>query len=282
MGYPSFHDLEYWKPMWDALVDTDTVLNVHIGSSGRLAITAPDAPMDVMITLQPMNIVQAAADLLWSNPIKAYPDLKIALSEGGTGWIPYFLDRVDRTYEMHSTWTGQDFGGKKPSEVFREHFLTCFISDPVGVELRNQIGIDNICWEADYPHSDSMWPGAPEQLSEVLEANSVPDDEINKMTFENAMRWYHWDPFSHITREQATVGALRKAAEGHDVTIQALSKREHSAGSSDWQSQMSKATVGALRKAAEGHDVSIQALSHHEKGSRGEALHAAARANSGD
>ena len=61
--------------------------------------------MDVMITLQPMNIVQAAADLLWSKPIKKYPDLKIALSEGGTGWIPYFLERADRTYEMHSTWT---------------------------------------------------------------------------------------------------------------------------------------------------------------------------------
>ena len=115
-------------------MDTDTVMNVHIGSSGRLAITAPDAPMDVMITLQPMNIVQAAADLLWSAPIKEYPTLKIALSEGGTGWIPYFLDRVDRTYEMHSTWTDQDFGGKMPSEVFREHFMTCFISDPVGVK----------------------------------------------------------------------------------------------------------------------------------------------------
>ena len=51
----------------------------------------------------------------------------------------------------------------------------------------------------------------------------MPDDEINKMTYENAMRWYHWDPFTHITKEQATVGALRKAAEGHDVSIQALS-----------------------------------------------------------
>ena len=161
MGYPSFHD-DYWTPLWEALVDTDTVMNVHIGSSGRLAITAPDAPMDVMITLQPMNIVQAAADLLWSKPIKKYPDLKIALSEGGTGWIPYFLERADRTYEMHSTWTGQDFKGKLPSEVFREHFLTCFISDPIGVRLRREIGVDNICWEADYPHFGlRCGPGLP-------------------------------------------------------------------------------------------------------------------------
>ncbi|MEV0674778.1 amidohydrolase family protein [Mycobacterium sp. NPDC050441] len=242
MGYPSFHD-DYWTPLWKALCDTNTVLNVHIGSSGKLAITAPDAPLDVMITLQPMNIVQAAADLLWSKPIKDYPDLKVGLSEGGTGWIPYFLERVDRTYEMHSTWTHQNFGGKLPSEVFREHFLTCFISDPVGVALRDKIGIDNISWEADYPHSDSMWPGAPEELWDVLTENNVPDDEINKMTYENAMRWYSFDPFTHIARDQATVGALRKAAEGHDV--------------------------------------SIQALSHHEQGTRGDALHAAARGNSG-
>ncbi len=228
MGFPSFHD-EYWNPLWRALCDTDTVMNVHIGSSGKLAITAPDAPPDVMITLQPMNIVQAAADLLWSKPIKNYPDLKIALSEGGTGWIPYFLERADRTYQMHSTWTGQDFGGKRPSEVFREHFLTCFISDPVGVALRHDIGVDNICWEADYPHSDSMWPGAPEELGRVLAANNVADNEIDKITHLNAMRWYSFDPFTHITREQATVGALRKASEGHDVSIQALSRHQHKA-----------------------------------------------------
>jgi len=224
LGYPSFHD-PFWNPLWKALVDTDTVLSVHIGSSGRLSIPAVDSPPDVMITLQPMNIVQAAADLLWSRPVKDYPDLKIALSEGGTGWIPYFLERLDRTYEMHSTWTLQDFGGKLPSEVFREHFLTCFISDPVGVRLRHDIGIDNISWECDYPHSDSMWPDAPEVLSSVLVRENVPDDEIDKMTHLNAMRWYSFDPFTHVPREQATVGALRAAAAGHDVSIQPRSHK---------------------------------------------------------
>ena len=228
LGYPSFHDA-YWKPLWEALVDTETVLSVHIGSSGKLSIPAADSPPDVMITLQPMNIVQAAADLLWSRPVKDYPNLKIALSEGGTGWIPYFLDRVDRTYDMHATWTAQDFGGKLPSEVFREHFLTCFISDPVGVKLRHDIGIDNIAWEMDYPHSDSMWPAAPEELGTVLIGGGVPDDEIDKMTYQNACRWYSFDPFQHIAKEDANVGALRRAAVGHDISIRSLSHQTRDA-----------------------------------------------------
>ena len=109
--------------------------------------------------------------------------------------------------------------------MFREHFLTCFISDPVGVELRHRIGIDNMAWEADYPHSDSMWPTAPEELHAVFAANAVPDDEIAKMTHENAMRWYSFDPFVHVPREEATVGALRQRDRGHDVSTMSRSTR---------------------------------------------------------
>ena len=167
LGYPSFHDGSLGPAVAGRRATRTWCVSVHLGSSGQLAVTAPDAPVDVMITLQPMNICQAAADLLWSRVIKEFPDIRFALSEGGTGWIPYFLDRLDRTYDMHHLWTGQDFGDKLPSEVFREHFLTCFIADPVGIELRHEIGIDNIAWECDYPHSDSSWPEAPEELDGV-------------------------------------------------------------------------------------------------------------------
>jgi predicted TIM-barrel fold metal-dependent hydrolase len=226
LGLPSFHDA-HWDPMWRALVDDDVVLNVHLGSSGKLAITAPDAPMDVMITLQPMNICMAAADLVWSSVFKEFPSLHVALSEGGTGWIPYFLDRLDRTYDMHHLWTGQDFGDRMPSDVFREHILTCFIADPVGLSLRHEIGIDNMCWEQDYPHSDSSWPTAPEELVEMAARYDVPRDELDKITHENAMRWYHFDPFAHRPREQCTVSALRASVAGHDVSIRAMDQGRH-------------------------------------------------------
>jgi predicted TIM-barrel fold metal-dependent hydrolase len=218
LGFDSFHNPS-WDPVWEAACESDVVVSIHLGSSGQLAITAPDAPVDVMITLQPMNICQAAADLLWSRVFTTFPDIKFALSEGGIGWIPYFLDRLDRTYDMHHLWTGQDFGDQMPSEVFRQHFLTCFIADPVGVKLRHDIGLDNIAWECDYPHSDSSWPYAPEELAAVMAG--VPDDEVNKITYENAMLWYRFDPFAHRAKEASTVAALRAEAAGHDVSVRA-------------------------------------------------------------
>ncbi len=224
LGGPSWHD-DYWAPMLAAAVECDTVISIHLGSSGQLVVTAPDAPMDVMIQMQPMNISTAASDLLWSQVPRKYPDLKIALSEGGTGWIPYFLDRADRTYDMHHLWTGQDFGDTAPSEVFRRNFLTCFIDDPVGIMLRHEIGIENICWEMDYPHSDSTWPTAPERLHGMFDG--VSDDDIDRITHLNAMEWYSYSPFDNLSREECTVGALRARAEGHDVSIKSVLTGRH-------------------------------------------------------
>jgi hypothetical protein len=96
-------------------------------------------------------------------------------------------------------------------------------------QLHHDIGIDNIAWEMDYPHSDSMGRGAPEELGAVLADDRVPDDEMNKMTYENACRWYSFDPFTDIPRTNATVGALRRAVEGHDTSIQARSHHSREA-----------------------------------------------------
>ena len=55
-------------------------------------------------------------------------------------------------------------------------------------------------------------------------AADVPADELAKITYQNACRWYSFDPFAHRTREASTVGALRSEAKGHDVTVRSLDK----------------------------------------------------------
>jgi hypothetical protein len=103
--------------------------------------------------------------------------------------------------------------------VFRRNILACFISDPSGLVMRDRIGIDNIAWECDYPHTDTTWPRSPEHTWSELQAAGVTDKvEIDKITFENACRFYDWDPFQHTPKDQATVGALRALATDVDVT----------------------------------------------------------------
>jgi predicted TIM-barrel fold metal-dependent hydrolase len=237
LGWESFHS-DHWDPFWQACSDEGTIVCLHIGSSSQLMITAPDAPMDVLISLQPINIVQCAADLVWSPVLRKYPDLRIALSEGGIGWIPYLLERIDYVYQHHKAWTGQDFGDKLPSQIFNERIVTCFIDDAFGVENRHHINLDNVCWECDYPHSDSTWPNAPEAAMKYL--SDVPDDEVDKITHANAMRLFRYDPFATRPRAQCTVEALR--AEAADVDTSLRPRRPGGTGTK----QTKAADLGAI------------------------------------
>nr|MDT0663978.1 amidohydrolase family protein [Micromonospora sp. DSM 115978] len=218
LGLPSYHS-NHWDPFWAACSETGTVVALHIGSSSHLINTAADAPVDVMITLTPVNTQLAVADIIWSPVLRKFPKLRFALSEGGTGWIPYLLERIDYVYQHHRAWTHQDFGDKLPSQVFKERFVTCFIDDATGIRLRDQIGIESMTWECDYPHSDSTWPNSPELLAKNL--GGISDAEINKITHLNAMRHFRFDPFVVRPREECTVGALRAAVGEVDVTTTA-------------------------------------------------------------
>lgn len=217
-GLPSYHDIEYWGPVFQTLSDEDVVMCLHIGSGFGAISMAKDAPIDNLIVLATQISAIAAQDLLWGPAMRSYPDLKFAFSEGGIGWIPFFLDRCDRHY-TNQRWLRRDFGGKLPSEVFKEHSLACYVTDPTALKLRHEIGIDIIAWECDYPHSDCFWPDAPEKVLGELDAAGATDAEIDKITWQNSCRFFNWDPFSKIEREDATVGALRAKATDVDVSI---------------------------------------------------------------
>ena len=213
-GAPDYHGDE-WDPAWKAAEETGSVMVFHFGGMPKFM---PRTPFSVMPHVMPFQTAIFASELLWSPMLQRFPKLKLALAEGGIGWIPYFLEKADFVYEHHRAWTGANFGDRLPSQVFREHVQGCFIDDLTGLRNRDSIGIDMITYECDFPHSDSTWPTAPEVLWKSFQAAGLSEEEIDKVTWQNAARWYQFDPFEHRDRSECTVDALRAQATDVDIT----------------------------------------------------------------
>ena len=213
LGMPSIHT-DAWDPLFAACCDTGTVLCCHVGSSSKSASTTPDAPPPVPMNLSSTMSIYTLGDLLWAGFWHRFPALRFALSEGDIGWIPYFLQRAEHTLARHNGWMRHEQPqGLSPTELFHERILVCFIEDRVGMELLDRFNVDNVCWESDYPHSDSSWPNAPEHLASMFDG--VDGTRVAKITHENAMRHFRFDPFASRARERCTAAALR--AEAGDV-----------------------------------------------------------------
>ena len=216
IGLPSIHN-EYWEPFWKACVDYKMVINCHIGTGARAAHPSDESPIDAWITAMPISIANSAADWTFGTFWKRYPDLRMTLSEGGIGWIPYFLERADFTYEHHHEWTFTDFGKERPSDVFKRHVICCFIDDQFGVKNLEYMNTDMVAFEVDYPHSDTVWPNVPEYL--WLSVNGLDPKVIDKITHQNVMREYNYDPISKLGgREKCTVAHLRELGKDVDVS----------------------------------------------------------------
>jgi predicted TIM-barrel fold metal-dependent hydrolase len=236
LGMPSIHSGS-WDPLFAAASDEGAVLCCHVGSSSRSASTSTDAPASTAMSLSSLMSIYTFGDLLWADFWWRFPDLRFSLTEGDIGWIPYFLQRSEHVQARHSAWTQQTFPpGKGPSDVFLERILCCFIDDAVGLELLHRFNVDNVCWEYDYPHSDSSWPHGPEVVAARLDGQ--PADVIAKITHENAMRHYRFDPFQHRSRADSTVKALR--AEAADVdTVTRVGRQADGSDLAYWKQMIS-------------------------------------------
>ncbi|MGB0620098.1 MAG: amidohydrolase family protein [Myxococcota bacterium] len=216
---PSLHD-PCWEPVWKVCNDLQIILNCHIGTGSAPPHPSLDSPIEAWITGMPISIANSASDWITLQAFQRYPDLKMALSEGGIGWVPYLLERADFTNRHHRAWTNSSYGDKKPSDIFRDHIITCFIEDDFGLANRHAIGIDNITLEVDYPHSDCLWPDHPEGLWRSIQSvpGGIPDDELNQITHENVLKLYRFDGMEKAGgRANCTIGALRKLGEKVDT-----------------------------------------------------------------
>ena len=185
LGLPSIHTT-HWDPIWAAVSAAELPITMHIGSSSRYFTTSQDAPWLVHVSLQGIPSVMACADWIFSGVCDRFPKMKTMLSEGGIGWVPYMLETTDRWFHFlrdRGMPTGVD---RLPSEIFAEHVYVCFIEDRIGLKLLDEMPVDNIMWESDFPHQAGHWPHNRKVLAESLA--DVPDDIAVKIAETNARR----------------------------------------------------------------------------------------------
>jgi predicted TIM-barrel fold metal-dependent hydrolase len=193
LGLPSIHDADgHWLPFFEACNETGTVICMHIGSGSKMPSTSADAPPAVGSTLTFANCCFSMVDWLMSGLFSQFTDLKIAYSEGQIGWIPYILERADTVWRENRGWGGvADKVLVPPSELFRDHVYGCFFDDAHGVRCLDEIGVDNVTYETDYPHSDSTWPHTMKIAAEQMAA--LTDVDRHKVMRGNALRMLSLD-----------------------------------------------------------------------------------------
>ncbi len=126
------------------------------------------------------------ADWLLSATLARFRTLNIAYSESQIGWMPYLLERIDRLWEDgHASYEMNPLLTERPSTYFTGRVFGCFFEDDFGLLNRDAIGVDQITFESDYPHSDSTWPNT-RQYAERAMADLSPI-EIQKIIRDNAI-----------------------------------------------------------------------------------------------
>ena len=191
-GFPHINE-RYWDPLWATLQERSMPVCLHIGSAG--------VESDVWDGFQPMtrtsvasvnaisSNLQVMCNIIFSGVLERFPRLSFISVESGLGWVPYMLETADHQYEAQQLWNeGMTI---RPSEYFKRQCYVNFWYETIGVKLRHDIGVENILWEADFPHPTSTYPNSRQAIQESLAG--VPAEEQALMLHENAARVFGID-----------------------------------------------------------------------------------------
>ena len=174
-----------WEPLWSTLEELDLSVSMHLG--GRTHWVQLDRLPTAYLASSKMTLAEPICVMLFGGPLVKHPGLKLVSAEGGVGWMAYLKEFSDNVYTRHRFWTQLDMP-EPPSYYFDRQIFGTFEEDKAGVLLRHLIGVDNIMWASDYPHSDTTWPHSQKYIAEHFVG--VPEDEKHKILAGNCARLY--------------------------------------------------------------------------------------------
>ena len=199
----------YWNPLWEVINATGLPLHFHtvggytpdhiraiqmIGSDPTRAQLpgAPEVELQVAraafatgITSFQIYMSNILMSIIYGGVLERFPRIRMVLGEAGIGWIPYVLSRMDAEWEDQF----KDLALKMPpSEYWKRQCYATYQTDPIGVKLLDEVGVNTVMWGSDFPHPDGIWPDSQEYIQKEL--GGVPATTRRKVIFENAANLY--------------------------------------------------------------------------------------------
>lgn len=198
------YDRHEYEPFWATAQALNMPLSLHTATrrqgtnTGAAKRTIRDASRRATKAFMP---ALSMCDMIFSGVFDRYPALQLVIVEFELSWVPYLLTQMDYTYrERHEEAAYRFKDGMCPSDFFHRNVCVSFQEDDIGIRLRDVIGVDNMMWGSDYPHSESTFPKSREILDRILA--DVPQHEKAKIVGDNTARLYHFD-LAHITMTSA-------------------------------------------------------------------------------
>jgi predicted TIM-barrel fold metal-dependent hydrolase len=207
---PPLYDL-YWDRVWATYAETGLVPIVHGGygldqgmafsmieESLRVVEARNGSDMDLVMEMAKgfnedffvdLRCRRAMCQLMLGGVFDRNPGLKLAMVEVRADWLPDALKVLDAVYEEHRSELPTD---RRPSEWWESNCIAGLsFMHQAEVEIRDEIGMDNLAFGRDYPHTEGTWPNTDAYLKLIFAG--VPKDDVRKILGENALRFFGLD-----------------------------------------------------------------------------------------
>ncbi|MDH3445404.1 MAG: amidohydrolase [Deltaproteobacteria bacterium] len=187
---------EDYDPFWAAAQDLSMPLSLHEFAGFQWVDWDSDSKKrTVAQAINSHEVEKTFATLILSGVLERFPGLKVVSAELNCGWLPFFLHRIDERFDNRGIrFRGTPFATKlklKPSEYFRRQLYATFIDDSFGVAHRHAIGVENLLWSSDFPHSATFWPHSRDKIDKDF--HGVDEEDKRKILSDNTARLYGFD-----------------------------------------------------------------------------------------
>ena len=186
MGDAPSQILDY-DPFWARVNEAGVRVAVHLGGTDYQKYGAdwsepPDSVFGDFDAFQWMMYwgdrpaMELTGALILHNFFGRFPKIRVCLAEQGTVWLPYTLRKLDHAYLLgrKARWAPEGRLDKRPSQIFREHFVVAPFPEESVERVIGEVGIDSLVFGSDFPHGEglaypSKYVGA--QLSTLSESD---------------------------------------------------------------------------------------------------------------